>query len=57
MKGQGGFASSMDASIVTWLNGYFVDIWTTNIVITWKHVNLVVLLFVLGDQGNKMTMP
>ncbi len=43
--------------IDAWLNGYFANIWATNIVITWKHVNLAILLLVLGDQGNKTTMP
>jgi hypothetical protein len=36
MRDQGGFASSMDAPIVTQLNGCFANIWTTNIVITWR---------------------
>jgi hypothetical protein len=36
MKGQGGFASSMDASIITQLNGYFTIIWTTNTIFTWR---------------------
>jgi hypothetical protein len=29
-KGQGGSARSMDASTLMWLNGCFVDTWTTN---------------------------
>ncbi len=57
MRGQGGFANSMDGLIVMWLNGYFTNIWATNMVITWRQINMVVLLFVWGDQGNKTTMP
>jgi hypothetical protein len=30
MKCQGGSAKSMDALTLMWLNGYFVNIWTTN---------------------------
>jgi hypothetical protein len=39
-----------------WLNGYFVSIWTTNMSFAWRYANMVVLLLVLGDQGNKITM-
>ncbi len=39
-----------------WINGYFVSIWTTNTSFAWRYANLAVLLLVLGDQGNKITM-
>ncbi len=35
-EGQGGFARSMEASIIMWLNGCSVTIWTTNMGFTWR---------------------
>ncbi len=55
-KGQGGSARSMDASTLMQLNGYFVNIWTTNTGSAWRQANMAILLLVLGDQGNKITM-
>ncbi len=55
MKGQGGSAISMDASTLMQLNDYFVNIWTTNTGFAWRWANMAILVFMLGDQGNKIT--
>ncbi len=35
-EGRGGCARSMDASTLVQLNGYFVNIWTTNTGFAWR---------------------
>ncbi len=57
MKCQGACVRSMDAPIVMWLSGWFINICITNMGFTWKQINLVILLFVLGSQGDKTTKP
>jgi len=47
-KGQGESVRSMDALTLMWVNGYFINIWTTNTGFAWRYANLVVLLLVLG---------
>ncbi len=32
------------------------NIWTTITGFTWRYANMAILLFMLGDQGNKITM-
>jgi hypothetical protein len=58
MRGQRGCVKLMDALIIMQLNGCFVNIWTINVGFTWKYVNLIILLlFILGGQGDKTTRP
>jgi len=57
MKSQGACVRSIYAPIVMWLSGWFINICITNMGFTWKQINLVILLFVLGGQGDKTTKP
>jgi hypothetical protein len=52
MKGQGGSARLIDASTLMWLNGYFVNIWTTN---TASHGGRQIWLSFYSCWGTKAT--